>query len=96
MESWKHHSGRCRYNCCTPLHSRVLKRTGIGTSNELGKTAGKDAAHHEPTFATLLGIDRAQATAIEYIDRAVALLRQHGLDCRVPEGLAKFIVERRR
>ena len=72
----------------------VLDATG--TSNELGKTAGKDAAHQKPTFATLLGVDRGQAEAISCTDRAVDLLRQHGLDCRVLEGLAKFIVERDR
>jgi geranylgeranyl pyrophosphate synthase len=72
----------------------VLDATG--TSTELGKTAGKDAAHQKPTFAALLGIDRARAAASQHTDRAVALLRQHGLDCKVLEGLAQFIVERRR
>jgi farnesyl diphosphate synthase/geranylgeranyl diphosphate synthase type II len=72
----------------------VLDETG--TSSELGKTAGKDAAQHKATFATLLGVDEAMKRAHTQADQAVALLRGHGLDCESLEGLARFIVERRR
>ena len=72
----------------------VLDETA--TSSELGKTAGKDAAQHKSTFVTLLGVDEAMKRARAQSDQAVALLRGHGLDCEALEGLARFIVERRR
>jgi geranylgeranyl pyrophosphate synthase len=71
----------------------VLDETG--TSSELGKTAGKDAAQHKATFATLLGVDEAMKRARAQSDQAVDLLRGHGLDCEALEGLARFIVERK-
>jgi geranylgeranyl pyrophosphate synthase len=72
----------------------VLDQTG--TSDELGKTAGKDALRLKPTFATLLGTDAANEEARQHASRAVDLLRAHGLDCSILEGLATFIVERKR
>jgi geranylgeranyl pyrophosphate synthase len=71
----------------------VLDETA--TSSELGKTAGKDAAQHKATFATVLGVEEAMKRAREQSERAVDLLREHQLDCEILEGLARFIVERR-
>jgi len=72
----------------------VLDQTA--TSSELGKTAGKDAAQDKATFATLLGVEPAMKLARQHCGRAVDLLRGAQLDCTALEGLARFIVERRR
>jgi farnesyl diphosphate synthase len=44
-------------------------------SATLGKTAGKDAACHKPTFVSLLGLESAQAYADRLLDQA-----HHALD----------------
>ncbi len=60
----------------------------------LGKTAGKDTAQHKATYTALLGIDGARQAAREHADRAVAVLRDQGLDSSLLAGLTRFIVER--
>jgi len=89
MRQYGHHIG-----LAFQIVDDVLDQTA--TSSELGKTAGKDAAQHKATFATLLGVEAAMDAAEREADRAVALLREHGLDCIILEGLARFIVERKR
>lgn len=42
----------------------------------LGKTAGKDAAHHKATYVTLLGLAQAQAKADEVLSDALNTLTQ--------------------
>ncbi len=71
----------------------VLDATG--TSNELGKTAGKDAVQHKATFAGVLGVDAARHAAAEHVQRAIDLLGGLGIDCSLLPGLARLIVERR-
>jgi geranylgeranyl pyrophosphate synthase len=71
----------------------VLDETG--TSSELGKTAGKDAAQRKQTFVSLMGVDRALRVAREHAERAVDQLGAQGLDSTLLRGLASFIVERR-
>jgi len=61
---------------------------------ELGKTPGKDAAQRKATYTALLGVDGARRAAREHADRAVALLRDQGLDSELLAGLTRFIVER--
>ncbi|MCZ6918256.1 MAG: polyprenyl synthetase family protein [Gemmatimonadetes bacterium] len=65
------------------------------TSQELGKTAGKDARQRKATFATLLGPEAAMEEARARIDRAIALLGESGIDSSLLQGLANFIVNRR-
>ena len=66
------------------------------TSEELGKTAGKDAKQLKATFATLLGIDTARKEASTSVDTALAGLRGAGVDSEVFCELSSFVIERRR
>ncbi len=70
----------------------VLDATG--TSAQLGKTPGKDAAHAKSTFVTLLGVGAARAEAERLAARAVDRLRDAGLVSPVLVALAHYIVTR--
>ncbi|MFN2571270.1 MAG: polyprenyl synthetase family protein [Gemmatimonadales bacterium] len=64
------------------------------TSDQLGKTAGKDAAHSKATFATLLGVGAARAEAERLAAKAVDHLRHAGLASPILVELAHYIVTR--
>ena len=70
----------------------VLDATG--TSAQLGKTPGKDAAHAKSTFVTLLGVGAARAEAERLAAQAVDRLREAGLVSPVLVALADYIVTR--
>jgi geranylgeranyl pyrophosphate synthase len=65
------------------------------SSAQLGKTAGKDAAHHKATYAGVLGVDAAQAAAMTHVTRAVDHLGAVGLDSPLLSELAEFMLQRR-
>jgi geranylgeranyl pyrophosphate synthase len=67
----------------------------VSTSEELGKTAGKDARQNKASFAALLGADAAMARARDSARRAVDRLGEGGLDSTLLAGLAEFVVSRR-
>jgi farnesyl diphosphate synthase len=60
----------------------------------LGKTAGKDAANHKPTYVSLLGLQEARAMARELRDRGVGALQGFGARGRRLTELADFVVQR--
>ena len=65
-----------------------------GASEDLGKTAGKDAAAGKPTYPALFGLDASRRMARECIERAGATLRDGGIrDDRLLE-IGRWIVER--
>ncbi len=64
------------------------------TSDQLGKTAGKDAAHSKATFVTLLGVGAARAEAERLAAKAVDHLRDAGLASPILVELAHYIVTR--
>ena len=64
------------------------------TSDQLGKTAGKDAAHAKATFVTLLGVGAARAEAERLAAKAVDHLRDAGLVSPILVELAHYIVTR--
>jgi len=65
------------------------------TSEELGKTAGKDARQQKATFATVYGNDEALAQARACAGRAVGHLAAVGINSKLLAGLAEFVVSRR-
>jgi geranylgeranyl pyrophosphate synthase len=65
-----------------------------GASDELGKTAGKDAAAGKPTYPALYGLAASKRMAHECLERAAATLRVERLaDSRLLQ-IGHWIVER--
>jgi geranylgeranyl pyrophosphate synthase len=65
------------------------------TSEQLGKTAGRDAALGKVTYPAVLGVDGAIARATELADEACRALEAVGLLTAELEHLARFSVSRR-
>jgi geranylgeranyl pyrophosphate synthase len=65
-----------------------------GASEELGKTAGKDAAANKPTYPSLFGLEGSRRLAAECAERARAALADGRLAGHLP-GLAQWILDRR-
>ncbi len=65
------------------------------TSEELGKTAGKDLVNQKATYPSLYGVDGARQMAERLCQEAISAARITRRDTRVLEEIAMFIVERR-
>jgi geranylgeranyl diphosphate synthase, type II len=65
-----------------------------GTSDQLGKTAGRDEALQKSTYARLLGVDGARAEAVRLADSAVQHLDAASLPASALGALAHYIVTR--
>lgn len=65
------------------------------SSEELGKTAGKDATALKATYTSLYGIDGAKQRAELLQYEAIAALRQLDRPTEVLEALAHFIIARK-
>lgn len=65
------------------------------TTDELGKTAGRDLALNKSTYPALLGVEGAIARAAALIDEACEAADGAGLLTPALERLARFIIERR-
>lgn len=65
------------------------------TTDELGKTAGRDIALNKSTYPALLGIEGARARASALIDEALGALRGAGIASPALEALARYAIERR-
>lgn len=61
----------------------------------LGKTAGKDADHHKPTYVQVLGVSDARQLALEMRATAIGALAPFGARARRLEELSDFIVMRK-
>ena len=70
----------------------VLDTTG--TSDQLGKTAGRDEELLKSTYVRLLGVEGARAEALRLADRAVARLAAGGVRSDALTALAGYIVNR--
>jgi geranylgeranyl pyrophosphate synthase len=75
------------------IHDDILDVAG--SSQSLGKTAGKDARQRKATSVAVLGAAEAAAEAGRRLDRAMAHLRAAGLDSGVLVGLSRFVLDRR-
>lgn len=64
-----------------------------GTSAELGKTPGKDAAAGKPTYPALFGLEASKQLALDASERAKAALSGHELGGRLTD-LADWVVRR--
>src|SRR5947208_4240603 len=66
------------------------------TSEQLGKTAGKDTASEKATYPALFGIDASVAKADELVNQAFAELESFGERADTLKELARFLVERKK
>ena len=66
------------------------------TSEQLGKTAGKDTAHDKATYPALFGVEASLKQADELVAQADAALGQFGERAANLRELAKFLVERKK
>jgi geranylgeranyl diphosphate synthase, type II len=66
------------------------------TSEQLGKTAGKDAAAEKATYPALFGIEESIRKADALVDQACAELNQYGSAASTLKDLARFLVERKK
>ena len=67
----------------------------VGTTEETGKTAGKDAAAGKATLVAALGVERARAQAEALADQASAQLESFGAKADLLRALANYVVARR-
>jgi geranylgeranyl diphosphate synthase, type II len=65
------------------------------TSEELGKTAGKDAASQKATYTALYGLNGAREMAARLCQEAIDAAKCVERDVRMLESIASFIVERK-
>jgi geranylgeranyl diphosphate synthase type II len=66
------------------------------TSEQLGKTAGKDAAAEKATYPALYGIEESNRKADELMEGAIAELRGFGGRAAPLRELAQFLVQRKK
>lgn len=64
------------------------------TSEELGKTAGKDEAVDKTTYVKLLGLEGAKAKALQLKEEAIESLSQFGARAAPLVAIAEYIVKR--
>jgi len=65
------------------------------TTDQLGKTAGRDIALHKSTYPALLGIEGARARAAALVTEALDSLRGASIASPALEALARYAIERR-
>src|SRR5882672_11248894 len=66
------------------------------TSEQLGKTAGKDTAAEKATYPALFGVDESIKKADALVDQACAGLNEFGAGASTLKDLARFLVERKK
>jgi len=66
------------------------------TSEQLGKTAGKDTAAEKATYPALFGIDESLQKADALVESAFASVGSFGLSAEPMKALARFLVERKK
>jgi geranylgeranyl diphosphate synthase, type II len=66
------------------------------TSEQLGKTAGKDTAAEKATYPALFGIEESLRKADTLVDQACAQLNNYGEAASNLKDLARFLIERKK
>jgi geranylgeranyl diphosphate synthase type II len=66
-----------------------------GTTEQLGKTAGKDQAQQKATYPAIHGLDASRARAKALVDEALGALAPLGPPADPLRALAQFILERK-
>ena len=66
------------------------------TSEQLGKTAGKDTASEKMTYPALFGIEASIKKADELVVRAGAALDSFGEHAQTLREIAEFLAERKK
>ena len=66
------------------------------TSEQLGKTAGKDTAAEKVTYPALFGIEESLRKADTLVDQACAELNEYGSAASILKDLARYLVERKK
>jgi geranylgeranyl diphosphate synthase type II len=66
------------------------------TSEQLGKTAGKDTTAEKATYPALFGIEQSEGKADELVKSAFAELESFGDRAETLRELARFLVERKK
>jgi geranylgeranyl diphosphate synthase type II len=66
------------------------------TSEQLGKTAGKDTASEKATYPALFGIEESERKADALVNEAFAELDSFGEPAETLKELARFLVERKK
>jgi len=66
-----------------------------GKSDDIGKTAGKDAAAGKATFVSVLGLPGARARANQHARGAVERLAEFDARADLLRAVARFVVDRR-
>jgi len=66
------------------------------SSEQLGKTAGKDAAAEKTTYPALFGIEESIRKADALVDQGCAELNEYGAAAATLKELARFLVERKK
>jgi geranylgeranyl diphosphate synthase type II len=66
------------------------------TSEQLGKTAGKDTASEKATYPALFGIEASTQKADALVNDAFAELQSFGERGGTLKELARFLVERKK
>jgi len=66
------------------------------TSEQLGKTAGKDRAAEKATYPSLFGVEQSERKADELVSKAFAELDSFGARAETLKELARFLVERKK
>jgi len=64
------------------------------TSEQLGKTPGKDQAALKATYPAVHGLDASEKKAVELVDEAVEILSGLNIQSEVLGGIARFIIAR--
>ena len=66
------------------------------TSEQLGKTAGKDSASEKATYPALFGLEKSQQKADELVSKAFAELDSFKSRGETLKELARFLIERKK